>query len=562
MLRTLSLLFCLGVTLAAMPAAAQEPAGEPTPEDRQPTGDPPPDPAPAAAAPAASAEAPAEPPRVAASVDVATAPDAAEPPAAEPKVVPAPATGWRTFVSGYFRAPLAIGISPRSSPDNLTGPEHLQLSYGPNRTVDANYYSFAYTRLQEQDWAEVFIHAKKEHVEAVVGWMGYWYQSAGFRNPDASWAPAMAYLTLDTDFRVAGIEPNIAVTAGAFWPSFGYFAKYDTYTLGRFRQIGEKLELTVPVTPELGVTLTQGLGSSRDGSFVYQINPPIYGAKTGLDLVMYENVKVNYKKYVEVGLHHNTQWTRDPNLFQTTAPGKAYTDARESRLTTLGAEASVSIPRAGRLWVSPSYITVKNGWGLANGGTEVMHSLGGDGIATNYMGWSGSVPNSTGSGSMFNLGFLYENTLSGVLGKAPGRTPEVTLNVFGLFADITLDLPPTTVITQDRMGQLKYGADVELQALDWLGVMLRFDEVNYNLDHSGYIFSAITPRVTFSSHYLSGESIYIQYSRYRYGDQMTLGGKWPWSLPMVAGSDIIQSGPYAGQKPDMDVVKLQATVAF
>jgi hypothetical protein len=92
--------------------------------------------------------------------------------------------------------------------------------------------------------------------------------------------------------------------------------------------------------------------------------------------------------------------------------------------------------------------------------------------------------------------------------------------------------------------------------------MLRFDEVNYNLDHSGYIFSAITPRVTFSSHYLSGESIYIQYSRYRYGDQMTLGGKWPWSLPMVAGSDIIQSGPYAGQKPDMDVVKLQATVAF
>jgi hypothetical protein len=30
----------------------------------------------------------------------------------------------------------------------------------------------------------------------------------------------------------------------------------------------------------------------------------------------------------------------------------------------------------------------------------------------------------------------------------------------------------------------------------------------------------------------------------------------------VAGSDIIQSGPYAGQKPDMDVVKLQATVAF
>ncbi len=561
MRRSLKMFLFVGLSLAATNAAAQEPAGEATTEDRQPSSEPATTAAAAAEAPPSSAPAPAEQPPEAPPAAAAGTPKVAEPTVAESEPSPPP-KGWQTFVSGYFRAPLAIGISPRPSPDNLYGPAHTQLSYGPNRTVDSNYYSFAYTRLQEQDWAEVFIHAKKEHVEAVVGWMGYWYQAAGFRNPDASWAPAMAYLTIDTDFGVAGIKPNIAVTAGAFWPSFGYFAKYDTYTLGRFRQIGEKLELTVPVTADLGVTLTQGLGSSRDGSFVYQINPPIYGAKTGLNLVMYEHVKVNYKKYVEIGLHHNTQWTRDPNLFQTTAPGKAYATAREARLTTLGAEASLSVPRAGRLWVSPSYISVKNGWALANGGTEVMHSLGGDGVATNYMGWSGSVPDSTGTGSMFNLGFLYENTLSGILGKAPGSTPEVTLNVFGLFADITLDLPATSAITQDRMGQLKYGADVELQALKWLGIMLRYDEVNYNLDHSGYIFSAITPRVTFSSHYLSGESIYIQYSRYRYGDEMTLGGKWPWALPMVAGSDIIQGGPYAGQKPDMDVVKLQATVAF
>ena len=72
-----------------------------------------------------------------------------------------------------------------------------------------------------------------------------------------------------------------------------------------------------------------------------------------------------------------------------------------------------------------------------------------------------------------------------------------------------------------------------------------------------------SPRVTFSSHYLSGESIYLQYSRYRYGDNMTLGGKWPWGDDLVAGSHIIQSSAaYIGQKPDMDVVKLQASVAF
>jgi hypothetical protein len=92
--------------------------------------------------------------------------------------------------------------------------------------------------------------------------------------------------------------------------------------------------------------------------------------------------------------------------------------------------------------------------------------------------------------------------------------------------------------------------------------MLRWDEVNYNLDHPGYVFSAITPRVTFSSHFLSGESIYLQYSRYRYGEHMALAGTWPWGTPIVAGSEIIQGGPYTDHKPDMDVVKLQATVAF
>jgi hypothetical protein len=93
--------------------------------------------------------------------------------------------------------------------------------------------------------------------------------------------------------------------------------------------------------------------------------------------------------------------------------------------------------------------------------------------------------------------------------------------------------------------------------------MLRWDEVNYNMgDHPGYVFSAITPRVTFTTHFLSSESIYIQYSRYRYGDEMTLAGRWPWGTPLVPGSDIIQGGTYAGYKPDMDVVRLQASVSF
>jgi len=476
---------------------------------------------------------------------------------------PAAADAWRTYVSGYFRAPLAMGFSPRKAPDYPDGPARMQVSYGPNRTVDANYFSFAYTRLQEQDWAEFFVHAEKEHVHVAVGAMGYWFQAAGFRNNDAAWSPGLAYLTLDTDFEIAGLKPNIALTGGAWWPRFGAFPKYDTYTLGQFRHLGEQLKLTVPLGSDVTLTAYQGFGSARDGN-ANILAPPPYQATVGLLLLHYEHVQLTIGKAIDVAVHYNSEWTRDPNLYQSSVVGRSFSNAAQAYLTTLGAEATLRAPVLGSLWVSPSYIRVKNGWALGEAGTEVMHSMSGESLATNYLAWSGSLSDSTGSGSMINVGFLYENSLSGIQGKPRGSvSPEVTLNVFGLFTDITLDLPEGSVISQDHIGQFKYGADVQVEPFDWVSLMLRWDEVNYNIgDHPGYVFSAITPRLTFMTHFLSGESFYIQYSRYRYGDNMMLAQRWPWGTPLVAGSDIVQGGTYAGSKPDMDVVRLQASVTF
>jgi hypothetical protein len=575
MLRRLQAFLVLGMSLVGVPAAAQEPADAPASAETEQ--------APSGAFPDAAASEDREAKAEEQSAQTGNATTAADQPPSEtapsdrksvkadidaaqasaPEVeAEKKGTGWETFASGYFRAPMAIGISTRPGPDDITGPPRTQLSYGPNRTVDANYYSFAYTRLQEQDWAEVFVHAKRKHVEAVVGWMGYWYQSVGFRNNDAAWAPGMAYLKLDTDLDVGGLKTNLALTAGAFWPQFGYFEKYDTFTLGRFRQMGEQLRWAIAFSPDLTLTLFQGFGTGRDGSSNI-VAPPPYQATVGLDLIHYEHIQLTYKKYVDIGLHYNTQWTRDPNLTQQVTPGKAYADARDAHFTNVGGEATLSAPFAGRLWVSPSFTSMRNGWALGEAGTELMHSLSGEGFATNYLVWNSSPPNSTGSGSSFNLGFLYENTLSSIQGKTPdGSTPEVTLNVFGLLAQVDLDLPATSTLTQDEINQFKYGADVTFQALNWLGFTARFDEVNYDQDNPGYVFSAITGRATFSSNFLSGERIYLQYSRYRYGEKMVLSGKWPWGLPLVAGADIIQGGTYAGHKPDMDVVKLQADVKF
>jgi hypothetical protein len=533
------------VCLVSISALAEEPTDKST-DDENAAEAPPPAPPPPAPPPTAQPK--TEPPPVAAATTEVK-------PAAEPGA-------WHVDVNGYFRAPMALGISERPGPDNLTGPSSTQISYGPNRTVDSNYYSFAYTRLQEQDWAEVFVHAKKKHVDAAVGWMGYWFQSVGFRNYDAAWAPGVAYVALDTDFGEGELKPNIAFTAGAWWPSFGYFEKYDTYTLGRFRQLGTQLKLTVPINSDLTGTVTSGFGTGRDGSFNTGA-PVFYGATTGADLLTYGHVKVSYAKYADIGLHVNTEWTADPNLFQQAMPGpKSYAEAAAAHLSVAGFEANVRLPVAGHLWISPSFLSVRNGWALNSAGTEVMHSLSGAGIAANYMAFTNSPTDSTGSGSMVNLGFLYENTLSNCLGQAPGTLPEVTLSLFGLMADASLDLPSGTTLTQDSIKQFKWGTDLTLQSLTWLAFMLRFDSVNYDRDNPGYVFDSFTGRAIISSHFLSSERIYIQYSRYKYGDKMVLAGTWPWGEPLVAGSTIIQAGPYADMTPDKNVVKVQAEVAF
>jgi hypothetical protein len=494
-------------------------------------------------------------------------------PAEEPPPLPPPPhhkwyEEWDTEVHGYFRAPLALGVSSRPNPDNPTGPSHTQISYGPNRTIDASAFSFSYTRLQEQDWAETFIHEKHKHVDAAVGWMGYWFQAAGFRNLDAAWVPGLAYLKLDTDFRIDRYRPNVALQMGAWWPGFGYFAKYDTFTLGRFRQLGEQVTLTWPFTPDLTARVIEGFGTGRDGSFQV-LAPPFYGATVGADLIGWVHGEISYKDYVDVGLHYNTMWTADPNLTQQTTmgSGKSYTDASQAHLTVAGVEANVNAPYAGHFWVSPSIISVRNGWALG-AGTEVMHSLGGIGIATNYMGFTNSTSDSTGSGTMLNFGFLYENSLSVIRGHKMGTLlPDLTFGFFALATDAALSLPsgstlPANGLRTNHIKQFKYGLDATIQATSWLAFMMRYDFVNMYSDAPGYVYAIITPRIIVSSHFLSGETIYFQYSRYFYGDRITLNPTWPWNASLVAGESVLQEGPYSGKRPDEDVFRLQATIAF
>jgi len=177
---------------------------------------------------------------------------------------------------------------------------------------------------------------------------------------------------------------------------------------------------------------------------------------------------------------------------------------------------------------------------------------------------------STGSGSVLAFGFLYENSLSEVFGKPRGSmVPDLTVSIFGLYVGASLDLPDTTTLRSfnflknDKLKQFKYGADATVQMADWVAFMLRGDIVNYDLDQNGYVFAAVTARLQFASHFLSSERMYVQYTRYIYGDKIVLDANWPWYQNLVQGSSVIQqSVAYSGSKPDANVIKFQSEISF
>jgi hypothetical protein len=348
--------------------------------------------------------------------------------------------------------------------------------------------------------------------------------------------------------KLGGYTPHVELKGGVFWQRWGTFEKYDTYLFGRFHQAGAALELQLPLGGA-EARLVGGVGTNRNGA---------PGVATGLTLLHYAHAGLKYGKVLDVGLYHNSSWTRDPTLFlpPVTVPatplpapgpegepgGGPYSDAREAHMDVYGADVHLRLPRVGHAWVAVSRIGVENGWALP-GIVEVMHSPGGSGLANNYLGY-GEL-GSTGSGTLTNLAVWYESSLRELRGQSASTLPNLALNAFGMLTHVRRDLLPEATIA-DRVTQLKWGSDLTLKMLPWLAAMLRYDSVDLDADADGRAFRVLTPRVIFTSHVMSTESIWLQYSRYFYDDDVLL--------------ETSASQPYPN--PDRHVVKLQANLSF
>ena len=411
--------------------------------------------------------------------------------AADPAVDDGLAIGdVRVALHGYARMPLATETTPRTP-----------------YLVDNDYYlsGFAYTRLYEPDWSELFLSAQRGDYEVSFGLFASLYSDYASPRLEHQLGIAQASVTAR---RFLGRDP-LSVQLGVFWDRLGYLEPYDTYVFGRTHQGGVKVAYQLP----RGGHVQAGVG-------VHQGEPQ---QNQGMTPIAHVAAAVPVGP-VDVGAYLVRTWTRDkPQL----------SPIQDGTLWIAGADARYRLPRdRGHAYLALAYYAMDKVLYLAPA-LEVMHSTGGRGLTENFLGVERSED---GTGSMVTLA-----------GDAPiAITRDVGVRAFGMATWVRSrqidEMDP--LANRDRRLYLKWGVEPSYQPLRELRLSVRYDRVILDLYDADNSFRVLSPKVAFP---LDGwAELFVMYSHYWYGDKVHLR---PGQVPLET-------------EPDRDVFKIQAQVTW
>jgi hypothetical protein len=417
-------------------------------------------------------------------------------------------TGLKFAMHGYFRAPMRITKAAR--PQGSTTPREGDYSYRTPYLVDDDYFrsGFAYTPVNETDWAEIYLSVGNEKVTATMQLQGTLFSDAARPIIDRQPGISQGWLTYRTKLPFIPWFDNVKlrVKGGAFWERFGHLPKYDTYIFSRIHQMGENVRLELE-KDKTTLWLQHGIGTHLED----------ISANQGLTLIHYATAGVSYDRTVELGGYIFDTSARDKR------PLKEITDAY---MTILGVDARVDTHYAGRIYGATSYVSAEQAT-YQSPILEVMHSFGGRGLTENYFGTQASE---NGTGSLWNLGFQYDlsaaDTYKTWTDSKVSPFPwggDVTASLFGVYTFAqSKQVSPDPLINRDDHQYFKWGADAGYRITEWMALSTRYDRVVLDTGDSANSFRILSPRLAFFSSFITREMLYIQYSRYLYNERIRL----------------------------------------
>jgi hypothetical protein len=372
--------------------------------------------------------------------------------------------------------------------------------------IDNDYYlsGFAYTRLYEPDWSELFFSAHHGDYKVTFGLFASLYSDYATTELENQFGIAQASVTAE---RFLELEP-LSVQLGVFWDRFGYVEPYDTYVFGRTHQGGLKVAWDLGD----GGYVQGGIGAHQASLQQNQGMTPVAHLAAAYPVGP-----------VLVGGYLLKAWTRDKRQLSPIEDGDMWVTGLDARYT---------LPRdLGSSYVAAAYYDADQALFLAPA-LEVLHSTGGRGLTENFLGLEAS---DNGTGQLYTL----------ALDAPLTPMPKVDLRAFGMMTWVRSEqVSDDPKINRDRRMYLKWGLEPGYRILPTLRASLRYDRVILDIYDSDNSFRAFSPRLSFPL--ADWGELFVMYTHYDYGEKITLR----------AGQVPLET------EPDADVFKVQAQAVW
>jgi hypothetical protein len=532
-------------------------------------------------------------------------------------IEPSGGDAWRFSFHGFTRSPLRIGIgnrpqcpagaaagtpvtpggglnpAPGAAQVPCAGPGQSTTALHSPFVPDSQYLDWRYDRQQEYDWTELFFNYGNSLATATVAIMGFGFSDAeyiAYSNASTQLGIAQGFVTLHPDLGLRNL--HLQAKIGSFWDKYGMAGEYDagaydTYMFGRTHQTGETLEATYTVS-DVTLRLSHGIGTRAEQIAFTQLqagNPTLPSGSEdnypGFTLLQHLHAGVSYKKMLDVNAHYISSWAQDYR-----AVGVSNGALTDGQIQIYGAEARIKPGDiGGRLYIAYSHIQATNPQAVGPV-VEAVHSLGGgnyeagNGILDNFLGCSAPAPGTTTTNTIGGFCETTQNSLGATRGAIDtievqydysfgalyrklatgegfwGNGWNATLSLFGMYSAVSSSLTTQqtgSALLGDGVKKLKYGGDLVIAPLPWLGFGARADFVQPTNVDSSQNFFVISPKVMFHTKWVTHEEITLWYSHYAYGSGVL---PQPPNGVTNPNTGLGAAGPFP---PDQNTVGLKAT---
>jgi hypothetical protein len=479
---------------------------------------------------------------------------------------------WAMTLKGSFRVPIRVGFGRRN--DGREGTEMHALP----RVVGLGSGDWNYLGLAPNASASLALIIGNPLVTANII-----YSTSHLTDPGYPVVNDMgidqAYLALKFP-DAFGSAGGIAVMAGVFSERFGTSGPYQkssgyysTYLFGRTHQAGESITANVDLSEKVELIVEHGLGAKsevvpfivKDAQYPdptpMEPGPPprwvIGGAEEwkvyesddfqgqgpqpyGSNFVHHAHAAVIFDDKLRVGAHYLHSWSPNDNALDPDAP--------EARLTVTGADVHLD-GEIGNAYIGYSHVDADELYPLGDG-VQLLHSGTGRSFKLNFFGEKERLTGDTGrndSGTVDTILTQFHLRASDLFND-PFNGRDLNFGVYSMWNHVRSvrtrnDIPYDRAIKDDK---LKFGMDVDFNALKFMSVGSRFDRVIPRLARTADAYTAISPRLSFYTRHKSKEQVILQYTHFFLGPETVPGSPYT-------------DGYYT---PDADMIVLMARMSF